>query len=366
MAGPNQKIEVDFIDKSIALRMSNTVTGVTGNWEYHPVCNVVSITGQLFPNFANINPATNQRAHRYPHDDMARIIIEMNGVHQLDIDFDLNDVTNQAGWTVDAAGVEQAKADINAWIAQCGSGSGGVDLSDIKDCLDILIDQTDDLEQLAQDSLTELQAINLNTDGIEALLTAGNLDTTAILAELQGQTTIMNTHTTSLSNILAAITLADTNNTDALGDILTELQSMLTELQSIEANTAPLEAAINDVETAVTNAGSNTVTELQAIQTQLSTVITELMAVNITLSSINGQFGGTTTITRVNISANPAFVIAPATYFAVQLIVIAGTVSDGVIPHPVGAWGEDPQLNKTHPGATLDATGATAYVKLMF
>lgn len=360
-----QKLEVALIDKSIALTYIDANSGAKQT-EYHPVCRIVSITGNVQIGFGARDPQTNQQKNRYRFVDMLRVIVELDGQHQPDIDFDLNQVTNQAGWTLDEAGVNQAIADINAWAALCGGVAGdGTDLSDIKACLDILIDQTDDLESIAADSLNELAAINLNTDTLEALLAQNNLDNAAILAELQTQTGILNTHTTSLSNILAAITLADTNNTDALNDILTELQDMLTELQSIEANTAPLEAAINAVETAVTNAGANTVTELQNIQTQLSNVITELQTANTTLTSIESQFTGNVTITRVNISGNPAFVVAPNTYYAVQLIVTAGSVSDGTITHPPGAYGEDPQLNKRHPGVTFDGTGATAYVKLM-
>ena len=67
-----------------------------------------------------------QREHRYPHNNMTRVIIETNGTHQLDIDFDVADVTNQPGWTADAAGVAQAKSDINTWIASCNDSSGSV------------------------------------------------------------------------------------------------------------------------------------------------------------------------------------------------------------------------------------------------
>jgi hypothetical protein len=175
----------------------------------------------------------------------------------------------------------------------------------------------------------------------------------------------MNTHTTSLTNILNAITAADINNVTELQAIQSDLNDLLTELQAIEANTDGIEAALTLIENAITNAGNNTVTELQAIQVQLNTVITELTTLNATLSTLNAQYTGGVAITRVDISGNPGYVIPAGTYYAVELIVVAGSVSDGIIPHPPGSYEEDPQLNKTHPGVTFNATGATAYVKLM-
>jgi hypothetical protein len=121
----NQKIEVDFVGKSLRLRMSNPTTGVTGAYEYYPVCNFVSLNGQAFIGFATRNVQTNQRRQRYSSDNMTKVFIETNGTHQLDIEFDLNDVINQAGWTPDFAGMEQAKSDINTWISSCSDPSGG-------------------------------------------------------------------------------------------------------------------------------------------------------------------------------------------------------------------------------------------------
>lgn len=124
--GPTQKLEVSFIDKSIAIRLLNPNTGIPGQWEYHPVCNLVSLTGQSYIDFGKLDTATMQRKHRYPHNNMTRIIIETNGTHQADIDFDVADVVNQPTWTADPVGIAKAKSDINLWIAQCSEVAGGV------------------------------------------------------------------------------------------------------------------------------------------------------------------------------------------------------------------------------------------------
>lgn len=119
----NQTLEVDLIGKSIALRYTDDQNG-TKNWEYHPVCRIVSITGNVQIGFGTRDPNTLQQKQRYRYEDMLRVIIELDGPHQPDIDFDLNQVSNQAGWTLDEAGVQQAIADINTWAGSCNDSSG--------------------------------------------------------------------------------------------------------------------------------------------------------------------------------------------------------------------------------------------------
>lgn len=458
----NQKIEVGFVGKSLTLRMTNTKTGVVGSVEYYPVCNFVSLNGQAFIGFATRNPQTNQRRQRYSSDNMTKIFIETNGTHQLDIEFDLNDVENQPAWTPDAAGVEQAKLDINTWISTCSDASAAPPLppgisteakqdlmiaelmkdsdfelacvqdintgvhyimrvyrldtdgsividyidatgsvvvppvpSDLRVCnpnaalsailaeiqatntalattnaiLQDIDDNTDDLESLATSSLTELQAINLNTDTLEALITDGNLDLAAIEAEILAQGTQLGTiitelisANTALGTINTSIGTADTNNVTELQNIQTQLTTALASLSAIDGNTAPLEASLTAIEAAI-NTGN---LDLALIQTNTLNTVTELQTANATLTLLNGQFAGTPSIVRVDISGNAAYVVPAATYNSVQLIVAANTVSDGTITHPVGAFEETvPIKGATHPGVTFDATGATAYVKLM-
>ncbi len=57
----------------------------------------------------------------YPHDKMFRCVIKYTrrsliGHDPVATHFDIQDVTNQAGWTADSAGLAQALADINGWL----------------------------------------------------------------------------------------------------------------------------------------------------------------------------------------------------------------------------------------------------------
>lgn len=84
------------------------------------------------------------------------------------------------------------------------------------------------------------------------------------------------------------------------------------------------------------------------------------------LNLLYDQFIGSVTVTRVDISGNAAYAIPTNTYNSWELIVTSGTVSDGIITYPEGVWSESAPLNKLlTPGLTLNATGATAYIKLM-
>jgi len=233
---------------------------------------------------------------------------------------------------------------------------------------------TDDLETIANAQLAELQAINLNTDQIEALLTAIQGDTAnlpAILTELQNQTVILNSIVTNLTIINTSIQTADANNVAELQalqlQLQTDLAAVILELQSIDGNVAPLEASLTAIENAINNNATLTLSELQDINTNLGTVITELQSANNTLLLINNQFGGSPVITRVDISGNGAYVVPAGSYYSIQCWATAGSISDGTITYPVGSVFDEtmPIKGATHPGVTFNATGATAYVKLM-
>ena len=245
-------------------------------------------------------------------------------------------------------------------------------LTQIRDVLLDIDSNTDDLETIANAQLSELQDININTANLEALLTAIQGDTAnlpAILTELQNQTIALNLIISELTGINTSIQNADANNVAELQalqtQLATDLASVIAELTAINGNTTPLEASLTAIEMAINNNTTLTVAELQDINTNLGTVITELQSANATLLLINNQFGGSPVITRVDISGNGAYVIPGGSYFSIELIVTAGSVSDGVIPYEEGFIETAPIKGATHPGITLDATGATAYVKLM-
>jgi len=224
-------------------------------------------------------------------------------------------------------------------------------------------DNTDGLEALATSSLAELQAINLNTDGIEALLTAGNVNTAAISAELISQSAQLGTIITSLTTINTSIQTADTNNVNELQNVQGDLANVITELQAIGVDTTAIEATLNAIETLVTSGNG----DLALIQTNTLNTVTELQSIDATLLLLNGQFTGTPTIIRADISGNPAYVVPAGTYYSVQAYVETGSISDGTITYNKKIIFDEtmPIKGATHPGVTFNATGATAYVKLM-
>lgn len=250
----------------------------------------------------------------------------------------------------------------------CGDG-GGDSIAILEEIRDILLEienNTDDLETIAQSQLVELQAININTDALEALLTSANLSLDDILTELQGHTAQNNAIITIVSNINNSIQDADNNNVTELQNIQAQLVSVISELTDIDANTAPLEASLTAIENAINANSALELAELAQIVTNTQNTVTELQTANVQLALINGQFAGAPTIGRVDISGNAAYVIPGGTYFSIELYVVDGSVSDGVIPHEEGKHIETtPIKGATHPGVTFDATGATAYVKLM-
>ena len=256
-------------------------------------------------------------------------------------------------------------------VTQGGDGPVGLateaTLQQVLNVLQEIDDNTDDLETIANNQLTELQAINLNTDNLEALLQQSNIDLAAILAELQTQTGILNTHTTALNNIVSAISTADTNNVTELQAIQTQLTTTIAELTAINANTAPLEASLTAIETAINTQAGISQGLLNTIITDLNTVITELQTMNATLLSVNGQFTGTGTLGGAVITGNPAYVVPAGTYKAIQIIVYDGEVLRGVVKYKAeGAYPISDYANKTLPLITLDASGSLeAYIEFL-
>lgn len=70
----------------------------------------------VFPVKINSKPAAPDDAYwNYRFDDMIIVTVNMHdGSH---FNFDLQEVTNQAGWTADLAGQQQCIDDINTWLA---------------------------------------------------------------------------------------------------------------------------------------------------------------------------------------------------------------------------------------------------------
>ena len=148
-----QTLEVALSGGSIAIRMTNGAVGAVGQWEYYPLCNVISITGNPQLGYA-VRNAQNQLSHRYPHDDMLQVVVELKGEQQVPIRFDIQDVTNQAGWTADPAGLAQAILDIKTWVEDCccGAGSGGATAVLQQATIDAIVEHQDFEEILVIDT----------------------------------------------------------------------------------------------------------------------------------------------------------------------------------------------------------------------
>lgn len=127
-------------------------------------------------------------------------------------------------------------------------------------------------------------------------------------------------------------------------------------LGQIKTDTANLDVALSTLATEST---------LSAIETLLTSIDGKDFATQTTLAGLLAEYSGSNVITRVNISGNAAYAVPGGTYTSIQLIVTSGTVSDGTITYPEGVFNENAKLNKTLNGVTFDASGATAFVKLM-
>ena len=112
-------LEIDLVGSSLQLIYTDH-NGTVLPAEEYPVCGIKSVKGIAQIGYG-ARDASNQRRMTYPFDDMLQVVVEMDQKNY-PIKFDIQSVTNQAGWTADAAGLNQAVADIIAWAATCGSG----------------------------------------------------------------------------------------------------------------------------------------------------------------------------------------------------------------------------------------------------
>ena len=113
-------LEIDLVGSSLELVYTDH-TGTKLPAEEFPVCGIKSVKGIAQIGYG-ARDASNQRRMTYPFDDMLQVVVEMDQKNY-PIKFDIQSVTNQAGWTPNAAGLDQAVADIIAWAATCGGSA---------------------------------------------------------------------------------------------------------------------------------------------------------------------------------------------------------------------------------------------------
>ncbi len=110
MAGSTTPINIQKVGNTIEIVNANTGS----NPEYIPIDAIVSIT----PVSNDLTGDTGELQDVYPYDTMLVISIQHKGGGDriLKTDFDIQQVQNQAGWTADQAGLNQAASDIAGWL----------------------------------------------------------------------------------------------------------------------------------------------------------------------------------------------------------------------------------------------------------
>lgn len=116
MAG-KKKLEISLINGSLALEY-NDLNHSSEPIQYYPVCSIKGIIATYQPGWGT-RDAQNQRKNPYDFTDMLKVTIYLEG-HAKEVSFDIQQVTNQAGWTANLAGLKQAISDIKDWAAECG------------------------------------------------------------------------------------------------------------------------------------------------------------------------------------------------------------------------------------------------------
>ncbi len=112
-----KQIEISLVDCCIAIRNVNPT--LANSLEYYNIANIKSVVPIFVPGFG-VRQADNNRLHPYPFDD--KIEIEINFIAESQappINFDIQAISNQVGWTADQAGLDQALSDICGWICTC-------------------------------------------------------------------------------------------------------------------------------------------------------------------------------------------------------------------------------------------------------
>ena len=204
--------------------------------------------------------------------------------------FDLEDVQNQAGWTNNMAGINNAIADITEWLSQC--------------C------------------------------GFTAPAGATEATLSAVLAAVQAR------------QDYEFLLVRDPGNSDLI----------VRQVIEYDEQTNTFNYSYEEIDgTPYVPIGTPEYADQTAL---LNLILTQV-------TNINNQFtGAITSVTSVDISGNGAYLV-PACH-AWELIVISGTVDDGVIAFPAGVFPSEAPLKMSLPASTtLDATGAVAYVRLM-
>lgn len=84
--------------------------------QYHKLSGIKSIVPVIQIGVRSVQ-SDGSLTNTYPYEDKIQVIINFTDENESSpIKFDVQDVSNQAGWTADKAGLDQAVADINGWV----------------------------------------------------------------------------------------------------------------------------------------------------------------------------------------------------------------------------------------------------------
>lgn len=131
MAAPKSQITVTNVGLFLVITGQHADYAATAIPQYYSLCNIKSIE-------SNYTPAPVNYAYTSKYEVVIHYVDTQGQVAKLA--FDIQNVTNQAGWTINQAGLTQAAEDIASWVDAC---SAAVTLGDI----DV---NTDGLEGLLQ------------------------------------------------------------------------------------------------------------------------------------------------------------------------------------------------------------------------
>ena len=115
-----KQIEILLDGNSIKIKTINAADPNT--YDYINIGGIKSITGLSEASVGGFNGSVFRNA--YHHDDKHEVTISFTDQDSsAPVVFDIQDVSNQAGWTADFTGLQQALSDINSWLLISGGGS---------------------------------------------------------------------------------------------------------------------------------------------------------------------------------------------------------------------------------------------------
>ena len=114
MNHPNNDIEVTIANGFITIKSTNNPNASVENYNLLHASNV----NEYYQDYTALN-AEQPQSGRYEHNEEFTVSIDIqeNPTDLIDLEFDIQDVTNQPTWTHDRAGLAQAVIDVQAGLA---------------------------------------------------------------------------------------------------------------------------------------------------------------------------------------------------------------------------------------------------------